>query len=323
MNSALKGMPLVAVIALAMAGCARDGFYDDRNLDYAEARKGAPLVLPDARNPNRYRDAMPVPEVSGTRPAEDGVVEAPLPQALSPGRARERGYVELREIGSDAWLVVGLAPASVWPELERFVSRRGLDVTARDPGRGILETDQARFSIRQGLRSGDSEIHCERGGVAEAACLTALERYFQSLSASSSAASLTAQRPEEQDRARFEQRGDDWRVILPFGVDRLWAELSHQLEIDFAVEGRRELIDSDPAAHAFLVNYLTLSERERGLLSSLASLDLVASPRLVRLELEALGSEETVLMAVGVGEAGQLSGEDQRELIERVAGLLR
>ncbi|APE31426.1 lipoprotein, NlpB [Halomonas aestuarii] len=323
MNSALKGMPLVAVIALAMAGCARDGFYHDRNLDYAEAEESAPLVLPDARNANRYRDAMPVPEVSGTRPAEDGVVEAPLPQALSPGRAREPGYVERREIGSDAWLVVGADPAAIWPELERFVQRRGLDVTARDPGRGLLETEEARFRVRQGLRSGDSEILCERGGATDTGCLTALERHFQALSASSSVASLTAQRPERLDRARFEQRGDDWRVILPFGVDRVWAELSHQLEIDFAIEGRRELLDRDPSGHAFLVDYLTLSEREQGLLSSLASLDLGDEPRRVRLALEALGPEETVLRATGVGEAGELSDQDQRELLERVAGLLR
>lgn len=41
MNSALKGM-LVATVALATVGCARDGFYHDRNLDYAEAEETAP-----------------------------------------------------------------------------------------------------------------------------------------------------------------------------------------------------------------------------------------------------------------------------------------
>ncbi|MEQ6888613.1 lipoprotein, NlpB [Halomonas sp. CS7] len=322
MNSALKGM-LVATVALATAGCARDGYYHDRNLDYAEAEETAPLVLPEARNPARYRDAMPVPEVSGARPAADGVVEAPLPQALSPGRARERGYVERREIGSDAWLVVGAQPASVWPELERFVQGRGLDVIARDPSRGVLETEQARLSVRQGLRRGDSELHCERGGSVDAGCLRALERHFQSLSASASAASLTAQRPEVQDRARFEQRGDDWQVILPYDIDRLWAELSHQLEIDFAVEGRRELRERDPGTRSFLVGYLTREGREQGLLSSLASLELGAEPQPVQLTLEARGPEETVLRAVGVGEAGSLPEEDQRELLERVAGLLR
>ncbi|MDI5919878.1 outer membrane protein assembly factor BamC [Halomonas sp. LR5S13] len=322
MNSALKWMPLVAVIALATAGCARDGFYHDRNLDYGEAEETAPLVLPDGRDAERYRDAMPVPEVSGTRPAEDGVVEAPLPQALSPGRSMERGYVERRAVGDERWLVVGAEPATVWPELERFVRSRGLTVTASDSRRGILETDQARLSVRPALRSGDSEIRCEQGGTTQAACLTALERHFEGVSASSSAASLAAQRPDAQNPARFEQRGDDWQVILPFAADRLWAELSHQLELDFAVEGRRELLERDPAARSFLVGYLTQSERERGLLQSLATLNLGESTRQVRLVLEARGPEETVLKAQGAGEEA-LSTEDQRELLERVAGLLR
>lgn len=322
MNSALKGM-LVATVALATVGCAREGYYHDRNLDYAEAERAAPLVLPEGRDASRYRDAMPVPELSGARPAADGVVEAPLPQALSPARARERGFVERREIDGDAWLVVGAEPASAWPELERFARSRGLDVVAREPSRGVLSTTQARLSVRQGLRRGESELHCERGGAVDAGCLQALERHFRSLSASASAASLTAQRPDVQDRARFEQRGDDWQVILPYEIDRLWAELSYQLERDFALEGRRELRERDPRGHSFLVDYLTREAREQGLLGSLASLEFGAEPEPVRLTLEARGPEQTVLRAEGVGEGGALPEEDQRELLERVAGLLR
>ncbi|MDZ7854061.1 MAG: lipoprotein, NlpB [Halomonas sp.] len=322
MNSALKGMPLVAVIVLAMAGCARDGYYHDRNLDYDEAEESAPLVLPNARKVERYRDAMPVPEVGGARPAENGVVEAPLPQALTPGGSMERGYVERRAIGDERWLVVGAEPATVWPELERFVRSRGLTVTASDSRRGILDTDQARFSVRPALRSGDSEIRCEQGGTPQGSCLTALERHFEALSMSSSASSLAVQRSETQDRARFEQRGDDWQVVLPFEADRLWSEFSHQLELAFAVEGRRELLQRDPASRSFLVSYLTRSERQRGLLRSLATLNLGDSPQQVRLVLEAYGPEETVLKALSADEE-PLSTEDQRELLERVAGLLR
>ncbi|MGM0536138.1 MAG: lipoprotein, NlpB [Pseudomonadota bacterium] len=322
MNSALKWMPLAAVIALAATGCAREGFYHDRNLDYDEVEESAPLVLPESRNVDRYRDAMPVPEVSGAQSPGNDVVEAPLPQALSPGRAREPGRVERRAVGDERWLVVGAEPATVWPELERFVRSRGLTVTDSDSRRGILETDQARLSVRPALRSGDSELRCEQDGTTQAACLTALERHFEARNLSSSAASLAAQRPDDQRRARFEQRGGDWQAVLPFEANRLWAELSHQLELDFAVEGRRELLERDPESRSFLLGYLTQSERERGLLRSLVTLNLGESTRQVRLVLEASGSEETVLKAQGVGEEA-LSTEDQRELLERVAGLLR
>jgi len=322
MNSALKWMPLVAVIALASAGCARDGYYHDRNLDYHEAQESAPLVLPQGRSAERYRDAMPVPELRGERSTQQAMTQAPLPQALSPGRGRERGYVERRAIGDARWLVVGAEPATVWPELERFARGRGLSVTASDSRRGILETDQATLRVRPALRSGDSEIRCEQNGTPQAGCLRALERHFEARSLSASAASLAAQRSEPEQRARLERRGDDWQVVMPFAADRLWAELDHQLTRDFALEGRRELLESDPQARAFVVDYLTLSERQRGLLRSLATLELGESLQRVRLTLEPRGPRETVLRARSVDEQ-TLTREDQRELLERVAGLLR
>lgn len=66
---ALKWMPLALVTAVTLTGCARDGFYHDRNLDYTEAAPAPPLVLPETRNTQRYRDALPVPQAAaqGTR----------------------------------------------------------------------------------------------------------------------------------------------------------------------------------------------------------------------------------------------------------------
>lgn len=37
---ALKWVPLALAAAVALSGCARDGFYHDRNLDYTEAAPG-------------------------------------------------------------------------------------------------------------------------------------------------------------------------------------------------------------------------------------------------------------------------------------------
>ena len=54
---ALKWVPLALAAAVALSGCARDGFYHDRNLDYTEAAPAPPLVLPETRNTQRYRCA--------------------------------------------------------------------------------------------------------------------------------------------------------------------------------------------------------------------------------------------------------------------------
>ncbi|PMR82280.1 lipoprotein, NlpB [Halomonas urumqiensis] len=317
-------MPLVAVVALAATGCARpDGYYHDRNVDYADASDSTPLVLPDTRNAQRYRNAMPVPEAAGEFTPADGRFSAPSPQPLAAGRALERSYVERRDIGSDSWLVVAEDPGSVWPQLENFARTRNLGVVASDSSRGVIETRQARLSVSQGLRAGDSEVRCEQGGAAVAQCLGALEQYFESRSASaSSATSLAAQRMAGEERLRFEQQGDSWQVVVPLDIDRTWAELSYQLERDFTVEERRELLESDPAAHDFLISYMTLSERNRNPLQVVFSADVRQMSQQVRLVLESSGAQETVLRAENASERA-FTAEDQRELLERVSGLLR
>lgn len=322
MNSALKWLSLVAAIALA--GCARDGgYYHDRNVDYADARKAPPLVLPETRNPQRYGDAMPVPEVADDFRAPDGRFEAPAPQPLAAGRAVERDFVERRSVGEDAWLVVGAAPDSVWPQLEAFARTRGLGVVASDSSRGVIETQQARLSVGQGLRAGDSEVRCDQGGAPAGACLDALEEYFGARSASaSSASSLQAQRLAGEERLRLTQQGDAWVVEVPLDIDRTWAELDYQLQQDFTVEDRRELLESDPQGHEFLISYMTETERNRNPLQVVFSADVRQMHQQIRLVLESTGPEQTLLRAVNASDRG-FGPEDQRELLERVASLLR
>lgn len=321
MNSALKWMPLAAVIALATAGCARDGFYDDRNIDYVEAQRSAPLALPEGRNVQRYRDAMPVPEASGTLRSSERF-RAPSPERLVSGGAVERDYVERREIGSDRWLVVGADPGVVWPQLQDFARARGLQVQASDDARGMLETDQGRLSVRQGLRAGDSEVRCDRAGRPVAACLDALEQHFSARTATASAASLAGQQIAAEDRLRLEQRGDEWVVQIPLDIDRVWAELNHQLEADFTVEDRRQLLEQNPQQHDFLISYMTVTERNRNPLQVIFSPDVRQMPQHVRLALASEGPERTVLRAENASER-PFTPEDQHELLERVSGLLR
>ena len=323
MNSALKWMPLVALAALATAGCAREGFYDDRNIDYVKAQRSAPLVLPEGRNEQRYRDAMPVPEAQGSLRTGGERFRAPTPERLPAGREVERDFVERREVGNDRWLVVGADPGMVWPQLQDFARARGLQVQASDDARGMLETAQGRLSVRQGLRAGDSEVRCDQNGRPVADCLDALEQHFSARSATASAASLAGQQISREDRLRFEQLDSgEWVVRIPLDIDRVWAELSHQLEADFSVEGRRELLEQNPQQHDFLVNYMTASERERGMLQIILSPDVRQMPQEIRLVLESSGPERTTLRAVNESERRFTEG-DARELLDRVSGLLR
>ena len=324
MNSALKWIPLVALAALAMAGCAREGYYDDRNIDYVNAQRSAPLTLPDSRNEQRYRDIMPVPQAQGRLHVGDERFSAPAPSRLGSGSTVERDFVERREIGNDHWLVVGMDPSMVWPQLQDFARTRGLQVQASDDSRGVLQTTQGQLSVHQGLRAGDSEVRCKMNGRSVAACLEALEQHFSARSATASAASLAGQQiSRDEDRLRLEQLDSgEWVVRIPLDIDRVWAELNHQLEADFSVENRRELLESNPQRHEFLVNYMTLTERDRNPLQVVFSADVRQMTQDIRLVLESDAAGRTTLRAVNESER-RFSEEDARELLERVSGLLR
>ncbi|MBY5982996.1 lipoprotein-34 [Halomonas sp. DP5Y7-2] len=321
MNSALKGLPLAMIAALALAGCAKEGHYHDRNEDYADARQAAPLTLPGTRDQSRYRDIMPVPQASGSFYAREGDFAAPLPQTLSASTAVAAGDVAVRETDADRWLVVGAAPAVVWPELERFAEQRGLEITRSDSATGVIETSDASLLLRQGLRTGTSEIRCDTAGQLNRLCLNSLQRHFEARSASASIASASAQQAADRQSIRFEPRGDDWVMVLPFDIDRAYAELAFQLENNFDMEDRRELVSADEASKRFVIDYVTESERTRGFVDSLMSMDLTESMHRVEMRLTPQG-QETLMEARAVDEE-PLSGDDQRELLQRMEGLLR
>ncbi|MCO7245406.1 outer membrane protein assembly factor BamC [Halomonas sp. Mc5H-6] len=323
---ALKWIPLALAGAVTLAGCARDeGFYDDRNLDYADVEPASPLVLPETRDNQRYRDALPVPEAA-SQPRRDGVAEVRPPQPLTVGQSTEVDYVEGREIGDQRWLVVAADPGSVWTQLESFASQRGLDVQESRASDGVLVTTQAEFRLQSGLREGSSEVRCERGGQSMASCLDALQTYLSanaaaSQTASATASSWSAQRLENNDPLSLRQGGDGWEVAIPYAADPVWAEIHHYLAQDFDQADERELLAAEPDNHAFLVSYLSREQRDRSLLQVVLFTDTNEQAREVRLVVEPRG-DQSVLRARATGEP-PLSENAERELLERVASYLR
>ncbi|MGE6606971.1 outer membrane protein assembly factor BamC [Halomonas sp. NPDC076908] len=319
---ALKWIPLALATAVTLTGCARDGYYHDRNLDYTEAAPAPPLVLPETRNTQRYRDALPVPQAAAQGARLQEAAEIRPPQSLTIGSGLEPEYVERRQVGDQAWLVVAADTGTVWPQLEEFVRSRQLAVQESSASQGIIVTSQADLRLQSALRAGSSEVRCERGGQVMTSCLDALESHLSSRSASASvSSSWTAQRLTSEQTIQVRQQGDEWEVVIPQPIDRVWAELNHYLELDFTQEGQRDLLAADPSGHEFLVEYMTLEERNRNPLQIVFSSDVRKMSQEIRLALESNG-DQTILRAINASER-RFSAADQRELLERVSGYLR
>ncbi|MGP9677619.1 outer membrane protein assembly factor BamC [Halomonas sp. AOP27-A1-41] len=319
---ALKWIPLALVTAVALAGCARDGYYHDRNLDYTEAAPAPPLVLPETRNAQRYQDALPVPQAAMQGARIEEAAEIRAPQSLSIGSGLEPEYVERREAGSQSWLVVAADTGAVWPQLESFARSRQLGVEQSDASQGVIVTSQADLRLQSAMRSGSSEVRCERGGQTMTSCLDALEEFLGARSASQSvASSWNAQRLNTQQTLQLRQQGDEWQAVIPQPIDRVWAELNHYLALDFTLQGQRNLLATSPERHEFLVEYMTETERGRNPLQIVFSADVRKMPQEIRIVLQPDGNQ-TILRAVNASER-EFNADDQRELLERVAGYLR
>ncbi|MYL23016.1 lipoprotein, NlpB [Halomonas alkaliantarctica] len=320
---ALKWIPLALITAMALSGCAREGFYDDRNLDYVDVESGSPLSLPETRNEARYGNALPVPEV-GSPARLSGPAEVRPPQPLTLAGGIESSFVESREIGDQRWLVVAADAGTVWPLLESFIRTQPVDVNRVSPSQGVIDMQQGQIRLQSALRAGSSEVRCERQGSPLPSCLDALDDFISARASNQSTAlssSLNAQRWADQQAPMFRQEGEQWTVSIPHGADRVWAELDHFLELDFDEEGERDVIEARPSEYAFVVEYTPRALRNFSLWSRMMNPLTNTSPYRVRLTLEP-GGDQSVLRAESAGER-ELSAEHERELLERVAGYLR
>lgn len=321
MNAALKWIPLTLAGALALAGCSRDGFYDDRNLDYVEPAPAPSLVLPETSDPSRYQSALPIPRSGAEVAPPDEPVEAHAPRPLTAASGLEEDYVTTRQINDKRWLVVAADAASVWPQLERFARTQGGGIERSQPSRGIMETQAGTLRLGNAVRAGASEVHCERAGQPLPRCLASLEGYLNAgASSDNTLSSLNAQRVDERRAVQLQREDDGFSVRIPYSADRAWAEIAHYLALDFTQPDKRELLSADPDDHAFVVDYLTLDNRRRGVLAQLNPF-ADANAQKVRLVLDGQG-EQSRLRAASTGEQ-TLSADAQRELLERISGYLR
>ncbi|MGM8932895.1 outer membrane protein assembly factor BamC [Salinicola halophyticus] len=317
MKPILKWMPLMLCSSLALSGCGlfQDGYYYDRNDEYQNAKMAKPLDLPDSRNRVLYQDSMPVPQADSDFSAADAVDDAPRPQPLASGQGDEQAYVEMREAGSERWLLVDAAPASVWPRLQGFAVDHGVQPTAINAGSGRIETAQGSLSLRQGLRSGTSEVRCDIGSSAQ--CLSSVQAYLENNHTADSGVSLAAQPLDQSERVKLRNRDGGWELDLALDSERAWSELYYQLQNGFD-DDRLTLTDQNRSAGQFFVDYLPLNAEGGGWFDWFGS---DPKPEHYRLQLDSTAGNSVVTVADAEGQP--VASAAARELLDAIASTLR
>jgi outer membrane protein assembly factor BamC len=137
----------VCVAALAVAGCSSiESTLSGDKVDYRSAtQRQTPLDVPPdltqlARD-SRYQQNTGAVNASTFQATPQVASSAALAaSAVAPAAV---GDMHVERAGSERWLVTGLTPEQLWPQLRAFWESRGFRLTLDQPEAGVMETDWA------------------------------------------------------------------------------------------------------------------------------------------------------------------------------------
>jgi outer membrane protein assembly factor BamC len=140
------GIVLAASLAV-LAGCSSvESALSGDKVDYRSATtRNAPLDVPPdltqlSRDP-RYQ--TPGGTISASNFQASPAVPSGAAIAASAVAPAAVGDMHIERAGSERWLVTGLTPEQLWPQLRAFWQERGFTLTSDDPAAGVMETDWA------------------------------------------------------------------------------------------------------------------------------------------------------------------------------------
>ncbi|WP_234413690.1 outer membrane protein assembly factor BamC [Ideonella sp. A 288] len=132
-------------LALSLAGCSSvENLLSGEKIDYrSQATKTAPLEVPPDLT-QLARDARYQPQ-SGVVSAnamqrQPAATAAPAVPATAPTAL---GDMRIERLGTQRWLVSGLPPDKLWPQLRAFWQERGFTLAVDNAEVGVMETEWA------------------------------------------------------------------------------------------------------------------------------------------------------------------------------------
>lgn len=338
-------LALLAPLLLTGGGCGYlvgdEGVFRDRSEDYKKAPDLPPVTVPEGMESAPMREIYAIPKVEDAY-LEPGEFEVPRPAPLASGTGQE--LVKIQKLGDDRWILVGVAPGQLWPQVRNFISASGMQVARADARAGIMETNwltiegeslpsRFRFRMEQGVQRGTSELHVlqmsRRGGdeqwpgrsddlQLEAQIIQSIAQYLADSAETAPVSMVAEQGMSAGGKISLVEtpQGDAYlRLELPY--DRAWASLGRALE-----KASFQVTDRDRSGGSYYVRLLGGTEDgEQGWWSSLWSSD-EAPPegRAYIVSMTSL-SDEAVSIRLQPQEAGAvLDKREQQELLNAIKG---
>jgi outer membrane protein assembly factor BamC len=126
------------ILVLALFNFASCGIIKDRSTEYAQAEKGRELVVPEHLSVQKLRPRYPVPDIENSRSISE-TYELPEPPNATAALDNEPFTVET--VNDQTWLRIYTAPGKVWPLLDFFWSKHGVNIAYEEIAKGFLVTE--------------------------------------------------------------------------------------------------------------------------------------------------------------------------------------
>lgn len=128
----------VVALACTLAACTSTGLSEKVN--YKSAQRAPTLEVPPDLNQlsQQTRYALPGDAVTAS-----SMSSAPAAAQQAPVATNSVGDVRIEREGSQRWLVVGIPPEKLWPQVRDFWQENGFLLAMDDEKLGIMETDWA------------------------------------------------------------------------------------------------------------------------------------------------------------------------------------
>jgi outer membrane protein assembly factor BamC len=337
---------VMSALLLSGTGCGsifgEQGVFRDRSQDYKKAPQTPPVTVPTGMESVPLRDIYVIPPVEDNFLAQ-GKFEVPRPVPLSSGAGQE--VVRIQKLGDESWILIGVAPGQVWPQVRNFMSASGMQIARADARAGIMEsnwlavegqslTSRFQFRMEQGVQRGTSELHIlqmTQGGSskawpsksddpAQAAEMQQAIAQFLADSADSAPVSMIAEQGISADGKISMQEAPEGyaflRLELPF--DRAWASMGRALE-----KSSFEITDRDRSSGIYYVRFQSeAAEEEQGWWADLWNSEDGEFPadQIFLVSMESL-PEQAVSIRLKPQDAGvSLSKREEQEMLTRIKG---
>jgi outer membrane protein assembly factor BamC len=346
MQMKLVNAIVMSGLLLSGTGCGSifgdEGVFRDRSQDYKKAPQTPPVTVPAGMESAPLRDIYVIPPLEDNFLAQ-GKFEVPRPVPLSSGTGQD--VVRIQKLGDESWILIGVAPGQVWPQVRNFMSASGMQIARADARAGIMEsnwltvegqslTSRFQFRMEQGVQRGTSELHVlqmTQGGSsnawprksddpAQAAEMQQAIAQFLADSADSAPVSMIAEQGiSAGGKISLQEAPEGYsylRLELPF--DRAWASVGRALE-----KSSFEITDKDRSSGVYYVRFQSGGgEEEQGWWASLWTSDDSEFPvdQIFLVTMESMPEQAVSIRLQPQDTAASLDKHQEQEMLTMIKG---